>query len=169
MLSEDKYFLTLSRDELWQRYCGFLDLSVDEFMAIQGKLLMREIELVAGSTLGRKIMGNRVPESVEEFRRLVPLTTYEDYEPYLNERQEDALAVKPSLWCHSSGRGGSFKWVPHSHETVERAARMFIASCILACCSKRGEINIGPGMRFLTIFAPPPYTCLLYTSPSPRD
>jgi len=158
MLSEDKYFRTLSRDELWHRYCGFLDLSIDEFMEIQKELLMDEIKLVAGSTLGKKIMGKRIPKSIEEFRRLVPLTTYEDYEPYLSERREDALAVKPDMWCHSTGRSGSYKWVPHSHEGVERAARWFLGSGVLACCSKRGEINIGPGMRFLTIFAPPPYT-----------
>lgn len=158
MLSEDKYFRTLNRDELWHRYCGFLDLSIDEFMEIQERLLMDEIKLVAGSTLGRKIMGKRIPKSVEEFRHLVPLTTYEDYEPYLSERQEDSLAVKPEMWCHSTGRGGSFKWVPHSPEGVEKAGRWFLGSAILACCSKRGEVNIGPGMRFLTIFAPPPYT-----------
>ncbi len=76
MLSEDKYFQTLSRDELWHRYCGFLDLSIDEFMEIQERLLMDEIKLVAGSTLGRKIMGKRRPKSVEEFRRRGPFTTY---------------------------------------------------------------------------------------------
>lgn len=158
MLTEDEYFRTLTKDELWQRYCGFLDLSVDEFVEIQERLLMDEIKLVAGSTLGKKIMGKKVPKSMEEFRRMVPLTTYEDYEPYLSERREDALAVKPEMWCHSTGRGGSFKWVPHSYEGVERAARWFLGSGILACTSKRGEINIGPGLRFLTIFAPPPYT-----------
>jgi len=35
MLSEDKYFRDLTDSELWQRYCGFLDLSIDEFMELQ--------------------------------------------------------------------------------------------------------------------------------------
>lgn len=105
MRSEDYYFKTLNKAELWQRYCGFFDLSMEGFMKIQKELLMEEMNLVCDSFLGKKIMGNRRPRSVEEFRSIVPLTTYDDYEPYLSERQENALAVKPCLWCHSSGKG----------------------------------------------------------------
>jgi len=158
MLPEDTYFKTHSQDEVWQRYCGFFDLSIDEFMEAQKALLMDEIERVADSKLGRKIMGNRKPQSVEEFRRIVPLTSYEDYEPYLSEHREDALAEKPYLWCHSAGRGGSFKWIPHSPEIMEIAMRYFLAAVIVASCSKKGELNIAPGVRILTILAPPPYT-----------
>jgi len=157
MLSEDRYFHDLTEAELWQRYCGFLDLSIGEFMDIQQELLMDEIERVADSILGKKIMGNRKPKSVEEFRRMVPLTTYEDYEPYLSERQEDALAVKPYYWCHSAGRGGSFKWIPHSSEIVDKAVRSYLGGAILASASKKGEIKIAPGARALIILAPPPY------------
>jgi phenylacetate-coenzyme A ligase PaaK-like adenylate-forming protein len=158
MLSEDKYFRDLTKAELWQRYCGFLDLSIDEFMDIQKELLMDEIERVADSILGKKIMGERKPESVEEFRRMVPLTTYEDYEPYLTEKQEDALATKPHRWCHSSGKGGYFKWVPHSSEIFKKTAKSYLAGLILSAASHRGEINIAPGFRLLVIMAPPPYT-----------
>ena len=158
MLSEDKYFKTLTKDELWERYCGFLDLSIDEFMEIQKELLMDEIERVADSTLGKKIMSNQKPKSVEEFRNVVPLTTYDDYEPYLSQKQDDALAIKPYLWCHSAGRSGSFKWVPHSSEAVQRAVKNYIAGFILCTANSKGEINIGPGLRLLTVVAPAPYT-----------
>ncbi|MCD6359032.1 MAG: GH3 auxin-responsive promoter family protein, partial [Dehalococcoidia bacterium] len=104
MLPEDKYFKTLSEEELWQRYCGFLDLSIDEFMEIQQRLLMEQIELVADSFLGKKIMNGNKPQSVEEFRLTVPITSYQDYEPYLSEQREDVLAEKPLFWCHSAGR-----------------------------------------------------------------
>lgn len=158
MLPEDKYFETLSENELWQRYCSFLDLSVDEFLNIQKQLLMDEIDRVADSVLGKKIMGNRKPRSVEEFRRRVPITTYDDYEPYLSERQDDALAEKPYLWCHSAGRGGRFRWFPLNTEFLEKSNRNFIASCILASASKKGQVNIAPGFRFLGSLPPPPYT-----------
>jgi len=158
MLSEDKYFETLTQDELWQRYCGFLDLSIDEFMEIQEELLMDEIERVADSMLGRKIMGNRRPKNVEEFRHMVPLTTYDDYEPYLSERQEDALSEKPCFWCHSSGKGGTFKWIPHSSEAVGKMAKNYLAGVILSTSSNKGEINIAPGLRALVMVAPPPYS-----------
>jgi len=157
MLSEDRYFKTLSEDDLWKRYCGFFDLSIDAFMDIQKELLMDQIEMVSDSALGKKIMGNQKPRSVEEFRQMVPLTTYEDYEPYLSERQEDALAKKPYLWTHSSGRGGSFKWVPHSSEIVDRAVRSYLGGAIVASCSKKGEVKIAPGAAILAILAPPPY------------
>ena len=98
MLSEDKYSRDLNEAELWQRYCGLLDLSIDDFMDIQKELLMDEIERVADSILGKKIMGKRKPESIEEFRRMVPLTTYDDYETYLSQKQEDVLAIKPHHW-----------------------------------------------------------------------
>ena len=168
MLSEDKYFQTLTEDELWQRYCGFLDLSIDGFMEIQKELLMEEIERVADSTLGKKIMGNRKPKSVEEFRRTVPLTTYDDYEPYLSERREEALAVKPRFWNHSSGRGGRFKWLPHSSEFFDKVIITNLGSYILASCGQeRGKVNISPGFRFLSILPPAPYAsgCLYQILP----
>lgn len=157
MRSEDKYFNTLTQDELWRRYCGFLDLSIDEFMDIQKELLMDEIDRVADSTLGKKIMGSQKPKTVEEFRRMVPLTTYEDYEPYLSERQEDALAVKPHLWCHSAGRGGYFKWLPHNSEFLERVTKACVGSLILASARQRGQITVSPGFRILLILPPAPY------------
>lgn len=158
MLSEDKYFRDLNKAKLWQRYCGFLDLSIDEFMDIQEELLMDQIDRVSDSFLGKKIMGNQKPKSVEEFRRMVPLTSYDDYEPYLSERAENVLGVKPALWCHTAGRRGSFRWIPHSSEIVEKAVRSYLACCILASCSRKGEINIGPGFRLLTVVPPAPYT-----------
>ncbi len=157
MLSEDKYFKTMTEDELWQRYCGFLDLSIEEFMETQKEILMDEIKLVANSFLGKKIMGGQEPKSVDEFREMVPLTTYDDYEPYLTERREDVLAEKPTLWCHSSGKGGAFKWIPHGSEFPEQLAKAFLCILILAVAKKKGQVGISPGMRGLFVVAPPPY------------
>jgi len=155
---EDEYFHTLTKEQLWQRYCGFLDLSIDEFMGIQQELLMDEIGRVTGSTLGRKIMGDQRPQSVEEFRQKVPLTTYDDYEPYLSERRDDTLAVEPLFWCHSSGRGGRFKWLPVNAEAIETCFRNFLATCVLASTNKKGQVNVAPGLRFLTVWPPAPYS-----------
>ncbi|MFC1930315.1 GH3 auxin-responsive promoter family protein [Chloroflexota bacterium] len=157
MLPEDKYFQTLSREELWKRYCGFLDLSIDEFMDIQKELMMDQIERVTGSTLCKKIMKDQKPATIEEFRRVVPLTTYEDYEPYLSERQEGSLATKTLYWCHSSGRGGTFKWLPVNLETAVNFTRHFLACWILASATKKGEVNVMPDMRLFANWPPPPY------------
>jgi len=157
MLLEDKYFDTLTESELWQRYCGFLDLSVEEWMDIQNQLLMDEIDLIADSTLGRKVMGKRKPKSPDEFRKIVPLTPYDDYEPYLSEKDVSALAVNPGMWTHSSGKGGRFKWIPHSPRFLERFAKNAVANLILASTSEKGRVNIKPGVRCLLLLAPPPY------------
>ena len=164
MLKEDKYFQTLSNKELWQRYCGFLDLPIDEFMEIQKHLLIEQIDLVADSLLGKKIMGGNKLRSVEEFRHAVPLTTYKDYEPYLSERQEDALVEKPYFWSHTSGRGGEFKWIPYTRHAFERIPRYTLAAGILASADAKGQINLVPGMRLLLNVASRPYItgCLFH-------
>jgi hypothetical protein len=113
---------------------------------------------VADSVLGRKILGDRPPRTIEEFRRVVPFTTYDDYEPYLSEKREDALAVPPAVWCHSSGRGGSFKWVPHSTALMEKTVRDGVGLFNLTAATRRGEITIGPGMRMLVTVPLAPYT-----------
>ena len=66
-------------DQIWQEYCGFLDLSMDEYMTIQNRLLKEQIDLWCSSPLGQKILKGKMPRTIEEFRRMVPLTTYEDY------------------------------------------------------------------------------------------
>ena len=88
MLPEDRFFQTLNKEAVWQRYCGFLDLSMEEFMEIQRRLLLEQIELVANSPLYRIITQRKKPQSVEEFRKVVPLTTYDNYEPYIGNCQE---------------------------------------------------------------------------------
>ncbi|MCJ7743889.1 MAG: GH3 auxin-responsive promoter family protein, partial [Dehalococcoidales bacterium] len=70
-------------EELWRRCCGFIDLSLEDFMRIQRQLLLEQLELLKKSELGRYIMHELSPRNVDEFRELVPLTTYDDYAPYL--------------------------------------------------------------------------------------
>jgi len=154
---EDKYFEQLTQEELWKRYCGFLDLSVPEFMQVQEQLLLDQIDRVWPSALGRKILGEKKPRTVGEFRRSVPLTTYEDYAVHLRDRREDALAFKPGLWCHSSGRMGEFKWIPHSPEFLERANKACMSIVTLASANARGKVDYRPGFHFLLVLPPAPY------------
>ncbi len=157
MLPEDKYFQSRDDAAIWQRYCGFLDLSVDEFMEIQEGLLMEQIDLVAGTPLARRIMGGRKPRSLQEFRNTVPLTTYDDYQTYLGDQGDDALQEKPYFWVHTSGRGGNFKWIPYTQAAFSVFARYVIGGLILGSASRQGEVNFRPGTRILFTMAPRPY------------
>ena len=156
MIARDELFRRGDHERIWQKYCGFLDLSLKEFMEMQNEMLMQQIDLVYDSPLG-KIFMPRKPTDLSEFRQIVPLTTYDDYAPYLNEKNEDVLAVKPLYWVCTSGRGGTFKWVPWNKATVEMLARCGVATGILACANRKGEVNIGSGMNTLANLPPPPY------------
>ena len=41
--------------EIWQQYCGFLDLSMDGYMKIQRRLMEEQIRLWCGCGLGQSI------------------------------------------------------------------------------------------------------------------
>ncbi len=147
------------KEELWQRCCGFIDLSLEEFMEIQRRLLMEQIELLKNCELGRKVMRGAMPNSVEEFREQVPLTTYADYAPYLPEKREDALPRPPVLWQRTSGRSSqySYKWVPVTKRLEEEMAPTLLAIFIFATCRERGDFVLKENDRLLYLLAPPPY------------
>ena len=147
-------------EELWQMCCGFLNLSLEQFVTIQKRLLMEQIMLLSRSALGKKLLHGPRPETVEEFRRRVPLTSYADYCPELLEKREDTLPVKPALWVHTSGRSGEYpcKWVPI---TPAYAHEMSIIMCgigMLSSSRKWGETASFPQRpRIVYSVAPRPY------------
>jgi hypothetical protein len=146
-------------DEVWQMCCGFIDLSLDEFMNIQKSLLLEQIELLKKCRLGRKVMHGAMPDTVEEFRAQVPLTTYKDYCPELLEQHEEELPAKVTRWAHTSGKSGEypFKWVPISQRAWEEMGLLVYAAGIFGSCRKRGEVTRTP-TKFLYATAPAPYT-----------
>jgi len=146
-------------EELWQRCCGFIDLSMGEFMAIQKRLLLEQLELLKRCELGRYIVNGANPYTVEEFQEQVPMTTYADYCPVLLEQREDALPAKPILWVQTSGRSGEYphKWVPISYRFWEEAGRNFSAIAFFAACKERGDIPFKNGVKLLHAMAQTPY------------
>jgi len=146
-------------EELWQRCCGFIDLSMGEFMAIQKRLLLEQLELLKRCELGRYIVNGANPYTVEEFQEQVPMTTYADYCPVLLEQREDALPAKPILWVQTSGRSGEYphKWVPISYRFWEEAGRNFSAIAFFAACRERGDIPFKNGVKLLHAMAQTPY------------
>jgi hypothetical protein len=144
-------------DRNWLKYCGFLDLSVDQFMSIQESLLRQQIENVSHSRLGQKIMGKKSPRNLAEFRRMVPLTCYEDYLPELEVGDEAALVEKPVNWAYTSGGGSLFRRVPFTREALDKQLDHLMAAFILACSNGRGQSTVAEGDRVLFNTAPKPY------------
>jgi hypothetical protein len=148
------------RQELWQMCCGFLSLNIDEFMQIQERLLLKQVELLAGSPLGKKLFRGARPTTMSEFRELVPLTTYKDYCPELLEKQEETLPEKPLLWAHSSGWSGdyTYKWVPITPAYADELSRALFGVGILSGATGWGDTSHLPqDINILYSVAPEPY------------
>jgi hypothetical protein len=147
-------------EELWQMCCGFLNLSLEQFMTIQKRLLLEQIRSLSGSVLGKKLLHGPRPETVEEFRRRVPLTTYADYCPELLERKEETLPVKPALWIHTSGKSGEYpyKWVPVTPAYAHEMSVIMYGIGMLAGCKKWGDVSALPRYpNIVYTVAPRPY------------
>jgi len=156
MLPEDRFFAG-DKSRAWQRYCGFTDMSVQDFMQVQERLLLEEIELVADTSLGRQIMKGLKPAGVAEFRQTAPLTTYDDYAPFLVDGQSSAPVEELAYWAHTSGRSGTMKWVPYSERADEVFCQAILGAVILSLASQRGEVSLTPGVHVLTNLPERPY------------
>lgn len=150
--------------ELWQEYCGFLDLSMEEYMKVQESLLMEQIQLLASSGLGRRLMGGRAPQSVDEFRRTVPLTRFEDYADVLLLRREEELPSMPVIWLETTWEGGEFprKCAPYTKSMLDTYTRNMEAILILAHATGRGRFHVREKGRLLYTLAPLPYPTGLF-------
>ena len=159
MTMEAALFKQGNYEELWQRCCGFIDLSLDDFMMIQQRLLLEQLELLKGCELGRYIMNGANPHTVAEFREQVPLTTYVDYAPYLLKRRMDVLPRKPILWQYTSGKSGEypFRWAPVTARQLEEIERLIFALVFFSSCKQRKEIVFKEFDKVLYGMAPPPY------------
>lgn len=147
-------------EELWQMCCGYLQLNIKQFMAVQERLLLEQLELLNNCPLGEKIMRGAKPKSVEEFRKLVPLTTYADYCPELEGKQEDVLPAKTSVWAHSSGRSGeyTYKWIPITQEYSKELSIVLYGIGMLSSADGWGDTShIPPKVKILNSVAPRPY------------
>lgn len=158
-------------EELWQRCCGFIDLSLEDFMRIQRQLLLEQLELLKKSELGRYIMHELSPRNVDEFRELVPLTTYDDYAPYLLKRRMKGLPKKPVLWQYTSGKAGeyAYRWVPITARQLDEIEPLIMAMLIFSTCKRRGEVPFQELDRVLYGMAPPPYTTGTMTRVFPHE
>ena len=132
-------------EDIWHRYCGFLDLDVEGFMTIQERLLMEQLDKVSHSHLGELLLGSSIPKTLAEFRQQIPLTTYDDYEPYLRDQDDGYLAEEPVAWARTSSRTGRPKWIPYTKRAMELASAGMQTNIILSTARRRGEVRVESG------------------------
>ena len=148
-----------SKEEIWEEYCGFLTLSKEGFMDIQKRLLMEQIELWSSCGIGQSILKGKHPRTIEEFREMVPLTTYEDYAPTLLSKQTGDLPGEPVLWVQTTWEGGvhPIKVAPYTKGMLDTFKHNVMSCLILATSRKKGDFDISVTDHMLYALAPLPY------------
>ena len=127
-----------SKRELWDKYCYFLDLTLEEYMDIQKKYLKEQIALWKDSQLGQSILKGKDINDIEDFRKNVPLTTYYDYADILLKKDSSYLSKKADIWIQTTWEGGTkpIKVAPYTREMLD-TFRDNVMTCLLLCTSKR--------------------------------
>lgn len=148
-----------SKDDIWQEYCGFLDMTMDEFMGMQKRLLLEQVQAWSGSTLGRRIAPNMDARTIDSFRRTVPLTTYDDYADFLLRKEGSCLPAPPVLWIQTTWEGGlhPMKTAPYSSGMLDTYKHNMMASIMLSTSKGRGDFDISVTDHMLYALAPLPY------------
>ena len=147
------------REKIWSKYCGYLDLSIEEYMQIQERLLIEQLATLKDCNLGKHFFGKRPPKSVEEFRKNVPLTTYADYVDFLMDQKEDDLPKANYRWARTSGRSGEYacKWVPLTDSMYEKIGEVVLTAMIFGSCTEKGDVRVDTDDIVLLATAPRPY------------
>ncbi|MEG2678391.1 MAG: GH3 auxin-responsive promoter family protein [Oscillospiraceae bacterium] len=155
---------SMTQREIWEEYCGFLDMSIDEYMAVQKRLLEEQLHLMSSCALGKRFFGENPPTNMEEFRKTVPLTQYEDYADILLRKREDMLPVPPVLWLETTWEGGDhpFKCAPYTQGMLDTYRTNILSAMIMSCSRAKGTFKVRPNAKVLYSLAPLPYATGLF-------
>lgn len=158
MRFEDKRKI-LSKEAIWQEYCGFLDLSIDKFMQMQHRLLEEQMDLWKKSVLGQSILKGKSLDSFEDFQKHIPLTTYEDYADLLLNKDSSVLPGEAVLWIQTTWEGGShpIKVAPYTENMLKSFQHNTIACLLLATSQKKNDFHVSDKDTILYGLAPLPY------------
>ncbi len=151
-------------EEIWQQYCGFLDLSMDGYMKIQERLMEEQIRLWCGCGLGQSILKGRHPKNLDEFRQMVPLTTYDDYADILLSKQPQFLPGNPVIWIQTTWEGGKhpIKVAPYTRSMLNTYRNNVIACLILSTSTAKGKFDVSNTDKILYGLAPLPFATGLF-------
>ncbi len=146
-------------EDIWNEYCGFLDLTIEEYMNIQNRLMEEQLSLWKNSQLGKKLLKGRTPHSVEELRATFPLTTYEDYADVLLQKRGDMLPAEPIIWIQTTWEGGRhpIKVAPYTEGMLNTYKNNIIACMILCTSTEKMRFSAKSGDTMLYGLAPLPY------------
>lgn len=151
-------------DAIWKEYCGFLDLTMQDYMKIQNRLMEEQDQLWSDCELGKSILKGRRPSGIDEFRRLVPLTTYEDYADMLLQKRSETLPGNPIIWIQTTWEGGRhpIKVAPYTRSMLDTYRNNVVACLILATSREKGKFDVEETDKILYGLAPLPFATGLF-------
>lgn len=155
-----------SREQLWQEYCGFLDMSLAEYMYTQRRLMEEQLALWCASGLGRQLLRGSHPRNLDELRRMLPLTSYADYADVLLAKRTEMLCGEPAVWIQTTWEGGlrPIKLAPYTRSMLDTYRHNLLSTMMMASARKKGDFDLKRGDRILYGGAPLPYATGLMPS-----
>lgn len=155
-----------SAAQIWTEYCGFLDLDLASYMRIQHRLMDEQLRIWKASGLGKTLLDGRDPQSFDELREFLPLTSYEDYAEILLAKRVDMLPAEPVIWIQTTWEGGirPIKLAPYTRGMLDTYKHNTLSITMLTSGYRKGEVNIRKGDRILYGGAPLPYATGLIPS-----
>lgn len=155
----ERQLATRSRKEVWDTFCGFLDYSMSEYMEVQTRLMEEQIDYWVNSKVGQSILKGAKPKTIDEFRKMVPLTTYEDYADILLAKQSDSISMNPVVWIQTTWEGGKHpvKVAPYTRSMLDTYKKNVMTCVIMATSTAKGEYTVEIGDKLLYGLAPLPY------------
>ena len=165
MRFEDK-LKKCSHEQLWQEYCGFLDMSLSDYMYTQRRLMEEQLVLWSASGLGRKLLNGQKPKNIDELRQTLPLTTYADYADMLLAKRAEMLCGEPAIWIQTTWEGGlrPIKLAPYTRSMLDTYRHNLLAAMMMATARRKGDFDLKSGDRILYGGAPLPYATGLMPS-----
>ncbi|MBK5262592.1 MAG: GH3 auxin-responsive promoter family protein [Peptostreptococcaceae bacterium] len=150
--------------EIWYEYCNFLDLSIDEYMTIQNRLMEEQMQLWLPSGIGQKFAKGKSINSIDDFRKQIPLTTYIDYADILIGKKNDMLPVEPVIWLQTTWEGGKhpLKVAPYTAGMLDIFKNNLMTISTLASSNQYKKTKLQNGDKVLFGLAPLPYVTGLF-------
>lgn len=151
-------FDNYTNEEIWNEYCGFIDLSIDEFMSIQNSLIKEQLTIWKKSVIGKSMLNSDI-NNIDDFRQKFPLTTYEDYADVLLLKKDNLIPDNAVIWIKTTWEGGTHptKLAPYTENMINTFKDNVLACMLLATAKDKYDINIKPNDTFLYGLAPLPY------------
>ncbi|MBK5244986.1 MAG: GH3 auxin-responsive promoter family protein [Eubacteriaceae bacterium] len=149
---------------LWQEYCGFLDLDMDSYMSIQNRLMLEQISLWSNCELGKQILDGKKPETIDEYRKMMPLSTYGDYADILLQKKGEMLPDQPVIWIQTTWEGGKqpIKMAPYTKSMLDTYRSNMVACLMLSTSSEKEKFDVRVTDKILYGLAPLPYATGLF-------